>query len=83
MSCGVSRHEPFQIKTGFGKSVGFSKYGLTKPWLIYGLSLSFVKLDNKPERTKERIKVSIHGEAYDFVNIDNPLSFLLKFRSVL
>ena len=31
MSCGVSRHEPLQIKTGFGKSAGFSKCGLTKP----------------------------------------------------
>ena len=44
---------------------------------IYDLSLSFVKLDNKSERTKERIKVSIYGEASDFGNIDNPLSFLL------
>ena len=27
---------------------------------------------------KESIKVSLYGEALDFENIDNPLSFLLK-----
>jgi hypothetical protein len=39
---------------------------------------------NITERIKERIKVNIHGEAFDFDNIDNWLSFLLKitFSSV-
>jgi len=52
--------------------------------IIHVLSLSFIKFDYKSERTKERIKVSIHGEALDFDNIDNPLSFPTKisFSSV-
>ena len=55
-----------------------------KQLIIHGLSLSFNKLDVKSERIKERIKVSIHGEALNFDNIDNPLSFLLiiTFSSV-
>ena len=57
---------------------------MTKQLIIHVLSLQFNKFDNKSERTKERIKVSIHGEAIDFDNIDNPLSFTTKisFSSV-
>ena len=62
--------------------VGFNEvqrsvYEPSEICFIYILSLQFIKLNNKSERTKERIKVSIYGEAQDFDNIDNPLSFLL------
>ena len=54
-----------------------------KQCAIHDLSLQFLKFKDKSERTKERIKVNIHAEALDFVNIVNPLSFLLRFRTVL
>ena len=50
---------------------------------MHVLSLQLIKLDYKPERTKERIKVIIHAETIDLVNIENPLSFLHRFRTVL
>jgi len=50
---------------------------------MHVLSLQFTKLEYKQESTKERIKVIIHAETIDLVNIENPLFFLPRFRTVV
>src|SRR5690554_290030 len=83
MSSGVVRHGQLQTGTCHWKFRRNFQVGEDKPLLIHILSLQFLKFKDKSERTKERIKVNIHAEALDFVNIVNPLSFLLRFRTVL
>jgi hypothetical protein len=63
----------------------FRKLGRSKQLIIHNnLNFYFNTLDISSERIKERINVKVHDEAYDFNNIDNPRSLLLKtaFSSV-